>query len=105
MPRHQKYEKEHKTSGTESSTHKKCTSFFCAHPDTDMCLCVCASQMVRVLVATAIREAAAGGSAGALERLLITGERRATAPPMPPQGLSLADVGFSQHIPPPLVGR
>ena len=61
--------------------------------------------MVRVLVATAIREAGADGRAGALERLLASGERRATAPPMPPQGLCLVEVGYSMELPPPIGGN
>jgi tRNA U38,U39,U40 pseudouridine synthase TruA len=51
-------------------------------------------QMVRVLVATAIREAAAGAGADALLNLMEATDRRATAPPAPPEGLCLVDVGY-----------
>lgn len=50
--------------------------------------------MVRVVVATAIREAAAGSSEDALLRLSSLENRRATAPPAPPEGLTLAAVGY-----------
>lgn len=52
-------------------------------------------QMVRVLVATAIREAAAGADDDALLKLVDATCRRATAPPAPPVGLCLVDVGYS----------
>ncbi|PKU63114.1 uncharacterized protein LOC110103858 [Dendrobium catenatum] len=51
-------------------------------------------KMVRVLVATAIREAAAGADADALLNLMNATCRRATAPPAPPDGLCLVDVGY-----------
>lgn len=51
-------------------------------------------KMVRVLVATAIREAAAGAGADALLNLMEATDRRATAPPAPPEGLCLVDVGY-----------
>ncbi|CAI5495243.1 unnamed protein product [Closterium sp. Naga37s-1] len=59
-------------------------------------------RMVRVLVATAVREAAAGGGDDCLLRLAATGERRSTAPPAPAAGLCLVDVGYSDALPPPL---
>uniref|UniRef100_A0A0E0LEC7 tRNA pseudouridine synthase n=1 Tax=Oryza punctata TaxID=4537 RepID=A0A0E0LEC7_ORYPU len=51
-------------------------------------------KMVRVLVATAIREAAAGAEEDALLNLMEATCRRATAPPAPPDGLCLVDVGY-----------
>ncbi|XP_020581201.1 uncharacterized protein LOC110025212 [Phalaenopsis equestris] len=51
-------------------------------------------KMVRVLVSTAIREAAAGADADALLNLMNATCRRATAPPAPPEGLCLVDVGY-----------
>lgn len=56
-----------------------------------------ALQMVRVLVATAIREAAAGADDGALLRLMDATCRRATAPPAPPDGLCMVDVGYTDY--------
>jgi hypothetical protein len=56
------------------------------------------SQMVRVVVTTAIREVAAGSPKYALLRLASIEDRRATAPPAPPQGLILADVGYETRI-------
>ncbi|KAK8964725.1 hypothetical protein KSP40_PGU004507 [Platanthera guangdongensis] len=53
-------------------------------------------KMVRVLVATAIREAAAGADANALLNLMDATCRRATAPPAPPDGLCLVDVGYGE---------
>ena len=50
--------------------------------------------MVRVLVATAIREAAAGAGDDDLLKLMEATNRRATAPPAPPEGLCLVDVGY-----------
>ncbi|KAK1399316.1 hypothetical protein POM88_009179 [Heracleum sosnowskyi] len=50
-------------------------------------------KMVRVLVATAIREAAAGAEDDALLKLMDATCRRATAPPAPADGLCLFDVG------------
>lgn len=54
-------------------------------------------QMVRVLVATAIREAAAGADDDALLKLMDATCRRATAPPAPPDGLCLVDVGYTDY--------
>ncbi|XP_023743347.1 uncharacterized protein LOC111891533 [Lactuca sativa] len=51
-------------------------------------------KMVRVLVATSIREAAAGAEDDALIKLMDATCRRATAPPAPPDGLCLFDVGY-----------
>lgn len=56
-------------------------------------------KMVRVLVATSIREAAAGAEDDALLRLMDATCRRATAPPAPPDGLSLVDVGYTDFDP------
>ncbi|KAJ1703369.1 hypothetical protein LUZ63_003148 [Rhynchospora breviuscula] len=53
-------------------------------------------KMVRVLVATAIREAAAGVEQDALITLMDATCRRATAPPAPPDGLCLVDVGYDE---------
>jgi len=53
-------------------------------------------QMVRVLVATTIREAAAGAEDDALLKLMDATCRRATAPPAPPDGLCLVDVGYAE---------
>lgn len=53
-------------------------------------------QMIRVLVATAIREAAAGADGDALLTLMDATCRRATAPPAPPDGLCLVDVGYTE---------
>ncbi|KAG5594553.1 hypothetical protein H5410_035785 [Solanum commersonii] len=53
--------------------------------------------MVRVLVATAIREAAAGADDDALLKLMDATCRRATAPPAPPDGLCLVDVGYTDY--------
>lgn len=58
-----------------------------------------ALQMVRVLVATAIREAAAGAEDDALVKLMDATCRRATAPPAPADGLCLFDVGYSDFNP------
>ena len=52
--------------------------------------------MVRVLVATAIREAAAGRGDDGLLQLMEATCRRATAPPAPPDGLCLVDVGYEE---------
>ncbi|KAI3803196.1 hypothetical protein L1987_31345 [Smallanthus sonchifolius] len=52
-------------------------------------------KMVRVLVATSIREAAAGADDDALIKLMGATCRRATAPPAPPDGLCLVDVGYN----------
>ncbi|OWM86896.1 hypothetical protein CDL15_Pgr015932 [Punica granatum] len=56
-------------------------------------------KMVRVLVATAIREAAAGAEEEVLIKLMDSTCRRATAPPAPPDGLCLVDVGYSDFDP------
>lgn len=51
-------------------------------------------RQVRVLVATAIREALAGADDGALLRLVETRDRRLTALPAPAEGLFLVRVGY-----------
>ncbi|KAK7318045.1 hypothetical protein RJT34_02742 [Clitoria ternatea] len=56
-------------------------------------------KMVRVLVATSIREAAAGAEDDALLKLMDATCRRATAPPAPPDGLCLVDVGYTEFDP------
>ncbi|GAB2223589.1 hypothetical protein Droror1_Dr00017730 [Drosera rotundifolia] len=56
-------------------------------------------KMVRVLVATAVREAAAGAEEDALLKLMEATCRRATAPPAPPDGLCLVDVGYEDFGP------
>ncbi|GAV59742.1 PseudoU_synth_1 domain-containing protein [Cephalotus follicularis] len=56
-------------------------------------------KMVRVIVATSIREAAAGAEADALLKLMDATCRRATAPPAPPDGLCLVDVGYNEFDP------
>ncbi|KAJ0093322.1 hypothetical protein Patl1_26514 [Pistacia atlantica] len=56
-------------------------------------------KMVRVLVATSIREAAAGAEEDALLKLMDATCRRATAPPAPPDGLCLVDVGYTEFDP------
>ncbi|XP_057486480.1 uncharacterized protein LOC130772578 isoform X1 [Actinidia eriantha] len=56
-------------------------------------------KMVRVLVATSIREAAAGAEEDALLKLMDATCRRATAPPAPPDGLCLVDVGYTKFDP------
>ncbi|MBA0873156.1 hypothetical protein Goshw_028081 [Gossypium schwendimanii] len=56
-------------------------------------------KMVRVLVATSIREAAAGAEEDALLKLMEATCRRATAPPAPPDGLCLVDVGYTDFNP------
>lgn len=56
-------------------------------------------RMVRVLVATAVREAAAGSEDDILLKLVEATCRRATAPPAPPDGLCLVDVGYSDFNP------
>ncbi|XP_021844076.1 uncharacterized protein [Spinacia oleracea] len=56
-------------------------------------------RMVRVLVATAVREAAAGSEEDVLLKLMEATCRRATAPPAPPDGLCLVDVGYSDFDP------
>lgn len=53
-------------------------------------------KMVRVLVATSIREAAAGAEEDALLKLMDATSRRATAPPAPPEGLCLVGVGYTE---------
>ena len=54
-------------------------------------------KLVRVLVVTAAREAAAGAADDVLLALAATRERAATAAPAPPQGLFLAGVGYGDH--------
>ncbi|KAL5771530.1 hypothetical protein ACOSP7_015684 [Xanthoceras sorbifolium] len=56
-------------------------------------------KMVRVLVATSIREAAAGAKEDALLKLMDATCRRATAPSAPPDGLCLVDVGYTEFDP------
>ncbi|XP_030468213.1 uncharacterized protein LOC115686930 isoform X1 [Syzygium oleosum] len=56
-------------------------------------------KMVRVLVATSIREAAAGSEEDVLMKLTDSTCRRATAPPAPPDGLCLVDVGYTDFSP------
>ncbi|XP_022753665.1 uncharacterized protein LOC111301974 [Durio zibethinus] len=56
-------------------------------------------KMVRVAVATSIREAAAGAEEDALLKLMEATCRRATAPPAPPYGLCLVDVGYTEFDP------
>uniref|UniRef100_A0A1D1ZID8 tRNA pseudouridine synthase A n=1 Tax=Anthurium amnicola TaxID=1678845 RepID=A0A1D1ZID8_9ARAE len=53
-------------------------------------------RMVRVLVATSVREAAAGAGDDALLKLMDATCRRATAPPAPPDGLCLVDLGYGE---------
>lgn len=53
-------------------------------------------KMVRVLLATSIREAAAGAEEDALLKLMDATCRRATAPPAPADGLCLVDVGYTE---------
>jgi tRNA U38,U39,U40 pseudouridine synthase TruA len=52
-------------------------------------------KMVRVLVATAVREAAAGATPDNLLKLMHATCRRASAPPAPPEGLCLVDIGYT----------
>ncbi|XP_065847831.1 uncharacterized protein [Euphorbia lathyris] len=56
-------------------------------------------RMVRVLVATSIREAAAGAEDDALLKLMDASCRRASAPPAPPDGLCMVDVGYAEFDP------
>ncbi|CAI0388080.1 unnamed protein product [Linum tenue] len=56
-------------------------------------------RMVRVLVATSIREAAAGAEDDALLKLMDATCRRATAPPAPPEGLCMVNVGYAEFDP------
>lgn len=65
----------------------------CLYIDDNIC------QMIRVLVATSIREAAAGAEDDSLLKLMDATCRRATAPPAPPDGLCLFDVGYTQFDP------
>jgi len=51
-------------------------------------------RQVRVLVATALREARAGASPSRLLELLATCDRRLTAPPAPPDGLYLTKIVY-----------
>ncbi|CAI9780305.1 unnamed protein product [Fraxinus pennsylvanica] len=53
-------------------------------------------KMVRVLAATAVREAAAGAEEDALLKLIDATCRRATAPPAPRDGLCLVDAGYTE---------
>lgn len=56
-------------------------------------------RMVRVLVATTVREAAAGSEDDVLLKLMEATCRRATAPPAPPHGLCLVNIGYSDFDP------
>lgn len=56
-------------------------------------------KMVRVLVSTVIREAVAGADEDALLKLMDATCRRATAPPAPPDGLCLVNVGYEEFDP------
>ncbi|KAH9620301.1 hypothetical protein KSS87_005713 [Heliosperma pusillum] len=56
-------------------------------------------SMIRVLVATVVREAAAGSEDDVLVQLTEATCRRATAPPAPPDGLCFVDVGYSDFDP------
>ncbi|KAK1268847.1 hypothetical protein QJS04_geneDACA014006 [Acorus gramineus] len=77
-----------------------CTNKVCGEEHKVMCVELVANRflrkMVRVLVATSIREAAAGSDCDALLNLMDATCRRATAPPAPPDGLCLADVGYRE---------
>jgi hypothetical protein len=44
-----------------------------------------------------VREAATGAGTDVLLRLAAAGERAATAPPAPPEGLIFAGVGYGNH--------
>jgi len=74
-----------------------------SHPDSEPVMVVelvanrFVRKLVRVLVATAAREAAAGAADDVLLALAATRERAATAAPAPPQGLFLAGVGYGDH--------
>ena len=52
-------------------------------------------RQVRVMVATALREAAAGSDAECLLRIAERGDRRASALPARPEGLYLVKVGYA----------
>lgn len=56
-------------------------------------------RQVRVIVATALREAAAGADTDVLLRLAEGGDRRATALPAPSDGLYLVKVGYDAVVP------
>lgn len=56
-------------------------------------------RQVRVLVATALREAHASDDERVLVRLAEAGDRRATALPAPPEGLHLVKVGYEPVVP------
>lgn len=55
-------------------------------------------RAVRVLVATAAREAARGADAGVLVELARAGNRAATAPPAPSLGLCFAAAGYCNKL-------
>ncbi|XP_047320001.1 tRNA pseudouridine synthase A isoform X2 [Impatiens glandulifera] len=78
-----------------SIEEEKCTKAMCIELVANRFL----RKMVRVLVATAIREAAAGAEDDALVKLMDATCRRATAPPAPPDGLCLVDVGYEDFDP------
>ena len=56
-------------------------------------------KQVRVLVTTALREAAADAPEDALVTLAATGDRRRAAFPAPAEGLTLARVLYEPHLP------
>ncbi|XP_031504894.1 uncharacterized protein LOC116267346 [Nymphaea colorata] len=86
------------------ATEAKLPSHDEAHKEGSNVLCVelvanrFLRKMVRVLVATSLREAAAGAPEDALLKLMNATCRRATAPPAPPQGLCLVDVGYHEEF-------
>ncbi|CAN1159818.1 tRNA pseudouridine synthase A [Linum perenne] len=88
--------------------HARATEARLPHPDLGagrrvMCVELVGNRflrkMVRVLVATSIREAAAGAEDDALLKLVDATCRRATAPPAPPQGLCFVNVGCNDFDP------
>jgi tRNA pseudouridine38-40 synthase len=54
-------------------------------------------RQIRVMVATALRCVAAGEGSDALLRLAIAGDRGATSPPAPADGLALMRVSYAEH--------
>ncbi|KAF3791564.1 hypothetical protein EJ110_NYTH14243 [Nymphaea thermarum] len=86
------------------ATEAKLPSHDEAHKEGSNVLCVelvanrFLRKMVRVLVATSLREAAAGAPEDALLKLMNATCRRATAPPAPPEGLCLVDVGYHEEF-------
>jgi tRNA pseudouridine38-40 synthase len=57
-------------------------------------------KMVRTMVGTLVREAASGGGADAVARIIAGRDRRAAAPPAPAAGLCLMAVGYEPSWPP-----